>query len=111
MSSPLFSCVIPVKGASPFFGDVGGTLNFCTFQVERVGGCGEIFSGYGGRLLYLKGYRDGSDETRVELLKKAPLRGSASPRRAKRKIFPELPRGAFAQGASGIALMRDSLSA
>ena len=27
--------------------------------------------GYGGRLLYLKGYRDGSDEKRVELLKKA----------------------------------------
>ena len=28
---------------------------------------------YGGRLLYLKGYRDGSDEKRVELLKKAIL--------------------------------------
>ena len=27
--------------------------------------------GYNGRLLYLKGYRDGSDEKRVELLKKA----------------------------------------
>ena len=26
---------------------------------------------YGGRLVYIKGYRDGSDETRVELLKKA----------------------------------------
>ena len=26
---------------------------------------------YGGRLIYLKGYRDGADETRVELLKKA----------------------------------------
>lgn len=26
---------------------------------------------YGGRLIYLKGYRDGTDETRVELLKKA----------------------------------------
>jgi glycosyltransferase involved in cell wall biosynthesis len=29
--------------------------------------------GYGGRLLYLNGYRDGSDEKRVELLKKAIL--------------------------------------
>ena len=29
--------------------------------------------GYGGRLLYLKGYRDGSDEKRVALLKKAIL--------------------------------------
>lgn len=28
---------------------------------------------YGGRLLYLKGYRDGSEEERVELLKKAIL--------------------------------------
>ena len=26
---------------------------------------------YGGRLIYLKGYRDGSDEKRVELLRKA----------------------------------------
>ena len=28
-------------------------------------------NGYGGRLIYLKGYRDGSGETRVELLKNA----------------------------------------
>ena len=32
---------------------------------------GEIWSGYGGRLIYLKGYRDGTDEERVELLKRA----------------------------------------
>ena len=32
---------------------------------------GEMLSGYGGRLIYLKGYRDGTDEERVELLKKA----------------------------------------
>ncbi len=30
-----------------------------------------LYSGYGGRLVYLKGYRDGTDEERVELLKKA----------------------------------------
>ena len=30
-----------------------------------------VWSGYGGRLVYLKGYRDGTDEERVELLKKA----------------------------------------
>ncbi|MBQ8124278.1 MAG: hypothetical protein IJ173_00175 [Kiritimatiellae bacterium] len=30
-----------------------------------------LYSGYGGRLIYLKGYRDGTDEERVELLKKA----------------------------------------
>ena len=30
-----------------------------------------VWNGYGGRLIYLKGYRDGSDEERVELLKKA----------------------------------------
>ena len=32
---------------------------------------GEILFGYDGRLIYLKGYRDGSDEQRVELLKSA----------------------------------------
>ena len=31
----------------------------------------EIWSRYGGRLLYLKGYRDGTREKRVDLLKKA----------------------------------------
>ena len=30
-----------------------------------------VWSGYGGRLIYLKGYRDGTKEQRVELLKKA----------------------------------------
>lgn len=30
-----------------------------------------LWSGYGGRLIYLKGYRDGTDEERVELLKNA----------------------------------------
>ena len=38
-------------------------------HVERVEG--GVWSGYGGRLIYLKGYRDGTDEERVELLKKA----------------------------------------
>ena len=38
-------------------------------RVERVEG--ELWSGYEGRLIYLKGYRDGTDEERVELLKKA----------------------------------------
>ena len=39
-------------------------------RISRVEG-GEILSGYNGRLIYLKGYRDGSDEKRVELLKNA----------------------------------------
>ena len=30
-----------------------------------------VWSGYGGRLVYLKGYRDGTDEERVRLLKNA----------------------------------------
>ena len=38
-------------------------------RVERVEG--GLWSGYEGRLIYLKGYRDGRDEERVELLKKA----------------------------------------
>lgn len=32
---------------------------------------GEIWSGYGGRLIYLKGYRDGTPDKRVRLLKDA----------------------------------------
>ena len=38
---------------------------------EGVGDCRSARVGYGGRLLYLKGYRDGTKEKRVELLKKA----------------------------------------
>ena len=42
-------------------------------RVERVETCreGEIMTGYGGRLFYLKGYREGMKEKRVALLKKA----------------------------------------
>jgi len=39
-------------------------------HVERVEG-GEMLAGYGGRLIYLKGYLGGSDEKRVVLLKRA----------------------------------------
>ena len=39
--------------------------------VKSVGVGSEIWSGYGGQLIYLKGYRDGTDEERVELLKMA----------------------------------------
>ena len=38
-------------------------------HVERVEG--GLWSGYEGRLIYLKGYRDGTDEERVELLRRA----------------------------------------
>ena len=38
-------------------------------HVERVEG--GLWSDYEGRLIYLKGYRDGTDEERVELLKMA----------------------------------------
>ena len=34
-------------------------------------GDGEIWSGYDGRLIYLKGYRDGTPDKRVRLLKNA----------------------------------------
>ena len=34
-------------------------------------GDGEIWSGYGGRLIYLKGFRNGTDALRVSLLKDA----------------------------------------
>ena len=40
-------------------------------RVERVDRVeGELWSGYGWQLIYLKGYRDGTDEERVELLKR-----------------------------------------
>ena len=40
------------------------------FRVESLElRVGEIWSGYNGRLIYLKGYRDGTKERRVELLK------------------------------------------
>ena len=42
-------------------------------RVERAEG-GEMLAGYGGRLIYLKGYLDGSDEKRVVLLKRAIAR-------------------------------------
>ena len=38
--------------------------------VKSVGVGSEIWSGNEGRLIYLKGYRDGTDEERVELLKR-----------------------------------------
>ena len=38
-------------------------------HVERVEG--GLWSGYGGRLIYLKGYREGTKEQRVELLRRA----------------------------------------
>ena len=38
-------------------------------RVDRIEG--EFRSGYGGRLIYLKGYRDGSPEERIQLLKSA----------------------------------------
>ena len=42
-------------------------------RVERVDRVemGDVFYGYDGRLIYLKGYRDGREGKRVELLKKA----------------------------------------
>lgn len=47
------------------------------WEPDEESGCSEcsrvlnVRMGYGGRLLYLKGYREGSDETRVGLLKTA----------------------------------------
>ena len=40
-------------------------------EVTGLTGFTGLYSGYEGRLIYLKGYRDGTDEERVELLKKA----------------------------------------
>ena len=58
--------VITTDGA-PVWGDGLNRVE----RADRVGG--ELGIGFDGRLIYLKGYRDGSDEERVELLKKAIL--------------------------------------
>ncbi len=57
--------VITTDGAPAWSGDC---------LESRVSGSelgGEIWTGYGGRLMYLKGYRDGTREKRVQLLKTA----------------------------------------
>ena len=61
--------VITTDGA-PAWGE-GMELRVESGGVKSVGVGSEIWSGYGGRLIYLKGYRDGTDEERVELLKRA----------------------------------------
>jgi len=61
--------VITTDGA-PAWGE-GLELRVGSGGVEELRVGSEIWAGYGGRLVYLKGYRDGTDEERVELLKKA----------------------------------------
>ena len=61
--------VITTDGA-PAWGE-GLELRVGSGGVEELRVGSEIWSGYEGRLVYLKGYRDGTDEERVELLKKA----------------------------------------
>ena len=41
------------------------------FRVGSSGGVGELWQGYGGHMLYLKGYREGSRADRVYLLKES----------------------------------------
>ena len=53
-------CVITTDGAPAWGEELTGLTGFTG-----------LYSGYEGRLIYLKGYRDGTDEERVELLKKA----------------------------------------
>ena len=57
--------VITTDGAPAWGGDS------LEFRVQSLEFGGEIWSGYGGRLIYLKGYRDGTSECRIELLKRA----------------------------------------
>ena len=61
--------VVTTDGA-PIWGE-GLELRVGSGGVKSVGVGSEIWSGYGGQLIYLKGYRDGTDEERVELLKRA----------------------------------------
>jgi glycosyltransferase involved in cell wall biosynthesis len=57
--------VITTDGAPAWGGDS------LELRVSSLESGGEIWTGYGGRLMYLVGYRDGTDERRVELLKSA----------------------------------------
>lgn len=57
--------VITTDGA-PAWG--GGCLEF---RVQSLEFGGEIWSGYNGRLIYLKGYRDGTNDARLSLLRDA----------------------------------------
>ena len=61
--------VITTDGA-PAWG-AGLELRVESGGVKSVGVGSGIWFGYSGWLIYLKGYRDGTDEERVELLKKA----------------------------------------
>lgn len=61
--------VITTDGA-PAWGE-GLELRVGSGGVEELRVGSEIWSGYGGQLIYLKGYRDGTDEERVKLLKRA----------------------------------------
>lgn len=61
--------VITTDGA-PAWGE-GLELRVGNGGVEELRIGSEIWSGYGGQLIYLKGYRDGTPEERVRLLKNA----------------------------------------
>ena len=62
---------VKVKEKVKVKGDVDGEDGSRVERVDRVEGHGEIWSGYDGRRIYLKGYRDGTSECRIELLKRA----------------------------------------
>ena len=63
--------VITTDGA-PAWGE-GLEFRVGSGGVEELRVGSEIWSGYEGRLIYLKGYRDGTDEEKVELLKRGIL--------------------------------------
>ena len=72
--------VVTTDGAPVWGGESDGVGEWVSGGVMECGsdgvmewGSDGVESRYGGRLLYLKGFRDGCDETRVELLKKAIL--------------------------------------
>ena len=64
--------VITTDGAPAWGEDLESRVLGSEFRVPGSGvGEGEIWSGYGGRLIYLKGYRDGNKDVRVNLLQQA----------------------------------------
>ena len=63
--------VITTDGAPAWEPEECGNMEMLQISNSNTQSGSGIWKGYGGRLVYLKGYRDGTPELRIELLKNA----------------------------------------
>ena len=63
--------VITTDGAPAWEPEECGNMEMLQISNSNIQSGSGIWKGYGGRLVYLKGYRDGTPELRIELLKNA----------------------------------------